>query len=286
MTSVRHVPGVSEAAAALTAALGIAHAPVGVRVLRSRAEFDEFDAPMPRTAVSYCGFVKLATRGRRVKIAAEHFRCSAAAHALGVTPSPDPAERARDYVAAGLYADEQTAAAALEDSAALPPGTFGVAVGPLDTFPDASPPDVAIFVADPYTAMRMMQGYSFHHPEGGTARMRGMHAMCSESTAATLLTGSLTMTLLCSGARHMTQWEDDELVVGVPGAHIIDLADGVLRTVVSCETDERKADIESGSAHPLVGVGNDLGYGRAYFLEKWTAPAVTKREGEATDDDD
>lgn len=252
---------------ALEAAVELRREPVGIKVFRSVAEFDAFDAPEPRAAAYYCAFVKLASRGRRYKVAARHFLCGAASHHLGLTPIVDPVARADEYVACGLYADPATAAEALAGVASLPQGVVGVAVAPLASFSAEEAPDVALIVAPTYSAMRLAQGYSFHRAGGAQARMLGMHGICGESTAAPMVTGTLGVSLLCSGTRFMAKWDDDEVAVSLPAEQFAELVDGVLETLAPCEPDAKKATLVERAGERLAGCDAEIGMGEGYFYD-------------------
>ena len=252
---------------ALDAAVELRRAPVGIKVIRSQAEFDAFDAPEPTAAAYYCAFVKLASRGRRYKVAAHHFLCGAAAHHLGVTVVADKGEHAEAYSGRGLYADAATAAVALAGVPTLWPGVVGVIVAPLASFSAEEAPDVALIVAPTYSAMRMTQGYAFHRPGGAEGRMLGMHGICGESTAAPMLSGTLGVSLLCSGTRFMAKWDDDEVAVGLPAEQFADLVDGVLETLAPCEPDAKKAALMERAGESLARCDVEIGMGEGYFYD-------------------
>ena len=252
---------------ALEAAVELRREPVGSKIIRDQAEFDAFDAPQPRVAAYYCALVKLATRGYRFKLAPQHFKCGAAAHVLGVEPVADEVGRADEYVACGLYASGPTALGALSGVPTLPAGVVGVVVAPLASFSAGEAPDVALLMASTYTAMRLVQGYSFHRHQGAVSRLLGMHGICGESTSAPLLSGAMTMSLLCSGTRFMAKWTEDEIAIGLPAAHFGELVDGVLETLAPCETDAKKRSHSARAGDRLAASDVSIGIGEAYFLD-------------------
>jgi len=252
---------------ALDAAIELRREPVGVKLIRDQAEYDAFDAPEPHAAAYYCAFVKLASRGRRYKIAAHHFLCGAASHHLGVTPIADPVARADEYVGCGLYANPATAAEALASIESLPVGVVGVVIAPLASFSAEEAPDVALIVAPTYSAMRLAQGYGFHRAGGAQARMLGMHGICGESTAAPMLTGQMGVSLLCSGTRFMAKWDDDEVAVSLPAEQFAELVDGVLETLAPCEPDAKKTALVERAGERLAACDVEIGMGEGYFYD-------------------
>jgi uncharacterized protein (DUF169 family) len=264
---IREFESFAAAVDALDAAVDLRREPVGIKVIRSQAEFDAFDAPEPHAAAYYCAFVKLASRGRRYKLAAHHFLCGAASHHLGVTPIADEVARADEYVACSLYADAATAAEALSGVASLPVGVVGVVVAPLASYSAEEKPDVALIVAPTYSAMRMTQGYAFHRPGGARMQALGMHGICGESTAAPMVTSTLGVSLLCSGTRFMAKWDDDEVAVSLPAEQFAELVDGVLATLNACEPDAKKAALVEWAGERLAALDVEIGTGEGYFYE-------------------
>ena len=252
---------------ALEAAVELRRAPVGIKIIRVQAEFDAFDALEPRVAAYYCALVKLAARGYRFKLAPHHFKCGAAAHVLGVGPVADEIGRADEYAACGLYANQSTALDALSGVPTLEPGVVGVVVAPLASFSVDEAPDVAILVTPTYTAMRLVQGYSFHQSGGATSRLLGMHGICAESTAAPMLSGAMGVSLLCSGTRFMAKWDDDEIAVSLPAEQFREFVDGVLETVAPCETDVKKRSHSARAGERLRSCEVKIKLGEGYFLD-------------------
>ncbi len=263
----RHFASYAAAVDALDSAVELRREPVGIKIIRSQAEFDAFDAPEPRAAAYYCALVKLAARGYRYKLAPRHFKCGAAAHLLGVEPVADEIGRADEYVACGLYAHGDAALGALSGVPTLEPGVAGVVVAPLASFSADEAPDVAIMVTSTYTAMRLAQGYGFHRASGATSRLLGMHGICGESTAAPMLSGEMGVSLLCSGTRFMAKWADDELAVSLPAEQFAEFVDGVLETLAPCETDANKRAHTERAGERLASCDVKVGLGEGYYYD-------------------
>ena len=264
---MREFANFAAAADALDAAVELRRQPVGVKIFRSQAAFDAFDAPIPKAPAYYCAFVKLASLGRRYKVDGAHFKCGAAAYHLGLTPVADELAHAEEYVASHLYADADTARAALAGVPTLQPGVVGVAVAPLASFSAGEGSDVVIVVAPAHSAMRLTQGYAFHRPRGADTSMRGMHGICGESTAGPLLSQTMDVSLLCSGTRFMAKWDDDEIAVSLPAEQFSALVDGVLETLAPCETDARKAKLVARAGERLRACDVEVGLGEGYFYD-------------------
>ncbi len=244
----------------LIAALGLRREPVGVKLLRTRAEFDSWDVPLARTALYYCSAVKLAGKGRRLKLGPEQFRCESSRQILGLEPMPYEPGYSASYSECGLHRDSSVSDAVIGDLAVVPRTVVGAVIMPLSAFTDRAP-DVTIIVSDAYQAMRMVQGFTFSRPEAPLFRSVGQHGICSESTAEPLLSETLNISLMCSGTRFFAKWGDDEVSVSLPAALVPDMTEGVLATIDPCESDERKRRIAQDAPDIPVEPGT------GYFIE-------------------
>jgi uncharacterized protein (DUF169 family) len=241
----------------LTKALGLRREPVGVKLLRSKAEYDSWDVPLAHTALYYCSAVKFAGKGKRLKLGPDEFRCESSRQILGLEPLPYEPGYSASYSECGLHRDPGVSDAVIGDLAVVPRTVVGAVIMPLAAYSDRAP-DVAIIVADAYQAMRMVQGFTFSRPEAPLFRSVGQHGICSESTAEPLLSETLNISLMCSGTRFFAKWSDDEVSVSLPAAMVHDMVRGVLETINPCESDERKrrlakdapdASIEPGTSY-------------------------------------
>lgn len=246
--------------------------PVGIKLFKTAEEYAAWPATEPAAPTYYCGFVKIAAGregkgGRGYKIRAQHFRCDTAAHLLGVTPCEDEDEFVQSYATCGLYRDADVARRALAEVPSLAE-TFGFAVQALSEFRDGRAPDVVMVIAPSHSAMRLVQGYSFHSAEGALARPVGMHGICAESTAAPLVTGRVCVSLLCSGTRHVAKWADGEVAVSMPVESFHVAVDGVLETLDACESDCRKRSIIERGQASGENLERRVTLGSGYFRER------------------
>lgn len=245
--------------------LRLQRVPVGVKLLRSVAEYEAWPATEPTVATSYCGLVRQAMSGEVRKVNVSHLSCETAAHILGIEQVPAYDEHVESYASFGLYEDETIAGTALDTVPTLD-GVYGFGLGPLDSFTFVDP-DLVLMIASPYQAMRIAQGYGYLNGTGASASALGMHGMCAETTAATIESGEIRLSLLCSGARHIARIAEDELSVSMPHALLDDTVRGLTATLGRFEPDERKLEmvIDSSDASTAALAGSSLGM--AYFLE-------------------
>ncbi len=258
-----------DSARILRSLLLLATEPVGVRVLRSAAEVASSAVPLAEPPLHYCSAVRRASLGESVTLTAERISCDTAPRTLGFVPGFFDDEFIESYVTVGLYADRDRADRVLADVPVLQ-GTSGLLVRPLVRFDAETPPDVIIMALSPYAAMRVTQAAGFH---GHRVRNEpiGMHGICAECTARPILTGQASISLLCSGTRHVAGWDENELAIGVPTHVLPDIVDGLWDSVARYETDGRKDTIRracsgGGADRPIDGPEPDgLEPGTAYF---------------------
>lgn len=228
-----------ELAEALRTALLMDTAPVGVSLLHTAEEFDTAPFFAPATPTHYCAAVRQAANGESLKLAAYDMSCDTASRILGLKPGFDDPDFVESYVTAGLYADREAAERVLASVVTLR-DVAGVALSPLGTFPDTAPPDVVIVSTTPYGAMRLAQAAYF----GGNyvrSDAIGMHGICSECTAAPYATGEICTSLMCSGTRHVAEWDEQHVSAGIPLGRLGEVVEGLMRTAERYESDECKA---------------------------------------------
>lgn len=256
-----------EIAHALRTVLLLASEPVGVRVIRDPREYARCTAPSPSEPLHYCAAVRRATHGESLKLALGDINCDTSPRTLGLEAGFFDDGFIQSYVTGGLYADRVQADLVLSSVAVLPPRTVGVLIRPLAEFDATHPPDVALLSMSPYAAMRLTQAAAFR---GHRVRSEsiGMHGICAECTSQPILTDQVSVSLLCSGTRHVAGWEETELAAGVPATLLPDIVDGLWDSVRRYECDDRKSRIRSCGAsaasecHDRAGV---LEPGTGYF---------------------
>lgn len=254
-------------AEALRAVLLLRAHPVGVRVVASGDDRLPLGLPRPSAPLHYCAAVMRATAGESFTLGLDDVSCDTAPRTLGLEPGFHDDDFIESYVTGGLYADRLRADLMLAGVTVLY-GISALEVAPLHAFHDAAPPDVIVLATTPYAAMRVVQAAAYR---GHRVRNEpiGMHGICAECTAGPIATGEVTVSLLCSGTRHVAGWSESELAVGLPTMLLADIVDGLRDSVGRFETDSRKSAI--GRCYPGDGCGGQapcreaLRPGTSYF---------------------
>lgn len=225
---------------------------VGVKIVKSREEFEEYDAIRVAAPITYCVAVKSATLGHSIKFTADTSGCGGSTRALGLEPPTEDFFNGKSGCSLGLYSDEKISADVAVRMKLCTPDAYGVVVKPLDLF--EKEPDVVLAVVNTRNAMRIIQGYSYFYGMQENFCMSGNQAVCVEATAIPYLTGDINVSVFCSGTRFLAGWKDHEVVVGIPYARLGTVVEGIRMTVNAVEPDERKSVIASKL--------EDLGYSR------------------------
>lgn len=259
----------SRMASLLRAALVLDLEPVGVRIGRGEPVPGDAGANAPIVPLSYCEAVSIAARGSAVVLDRLSCACETASRILGFEEGFHDDDFIESYVSVGLYRDREVADRMLADVSFVT-GTATVTVKPLAGFTPEEPPDVVVLSVTPYAAMRLIQaaGFRGHAPKGVTI---GMHGICAECTAVPYIDGGITVSTLCSGARHAGAWEAEHLGVGISTAILGEVVDGLLDSAQRYETDSRKLEIREGCRRTarMVEAGDErieaLAPGTSYF---------------------
>ena len=260
-------PACARYAESLRTVLLLRAEPVGVRALREDDCRTPSGFPRPTPAVYYCAAVMRAAAGESFCLGHADIVCDTAPRTLGLEPGFFNDDFIESYVTGGLYADRLRADLVLAGVPVLS-GMATVEIAPLRRFTDAQPPDVVVMGLAPYAAMRLAQAAAYR---GHRVRNEpiGMHGICAECTAGPLLTGELSLSLLCSGTRHVAGWPDSELAVGVPYALLPEIADGLWESIGRFETDSRKSVIgnrcKAGPVQDRTPSPEALEHGTSYF---------------------
>lgn len=215
---------------------------VGVKLARTKAEFNAFQARELSAPLSYCVCVKCAMGGAALKFTAENSGCFGSTRALGLAKPAKDFHDGSEGIQLGLYRDKSLAATVAGRMKIISTPTYGVIVKPLEEFEQA--PDVALIVTDTRNLMRLIQGYTYMHGMQTSFNMIGNQAVCVECTVYPLQTGTMNVSMFCSGTRYLARWKATEAMAGIPFPLFSSVVEGVRQTVNAVEMNPRKSVIE------------------------------------------
>lgn len=214
---------------------------VGISFLRTRADFDTYEAPATKKLVPYCRAVQQATEGISVKLSIDNFGCPASAVALGLIENDDYSASGQKHANMGVYKDIEVSKAIADEMVYCKEPSYGVVVEPIDSWKSA--PDVILMITTPFNAMRILQGNAYFNGQAKNIKMTGMQAICQEGTSYPYETGLINISMMCSGTRYVARWKDEELCVGIPYEKFESMIEGLEATLNPMELLEKKRKI-------------------------------------------
>lgn len=222
--------------------LSLTRQPVGLKLFFTREQWQACEMPVPRSKMPYCVMVRMAGEGFCWKAELEQVGCMGGARALGMVPLDEAYRSGLMFDGLKLYCGMETAKQVAGCMTLVQKKTVGYAVAPLGQWA-TEPPDVVLFVGMPYSAMRIVQGYTYQFGTNTEYRMAGNQAICSECSAYPFERQKLNLSMLCSGTRIKAGWKENELALGIPYAQLEGLLDGIEATVNPMDDDAHKAQI-------------------------------------------
>ena len=231
-----------------------------IRLVKTKEEYDKIDIQEPQAPINYCQMVKASLKGHSLKAnQAKHFRCLGGPSTIGILPYPNENKTGENLSEKGMYRDLMIAHNISQNMAYCPHWAHGVVVQPLSSC--CEPPHVVIMVINPYTAMRIIQGYSYEYGTNPFFQMTGNQAFCSECTAYPIKHGRINISMLCSGTRNRVKWHENEMAVGIPFVQLEIIINGIYSTVNPMEVDDNKQIIQQKL--------NDLGENTTWIRFGW-----------------
>ena len=243
----------------LSNALGLEREIVGVKIIKTKEEYDSIDIEQVRHGAYYCYMVKLATGGRSLKAKADNFACSASSRILGIKKELTDEDLIESYMRCNMYDSKDLARKAHESIRELGSGNYGVLVMPVSQFVDIKP-DVVIIIGSPYHMMRLTQGYTYYYGNKHDFKFSGMSAVCFEMTSEVIQKKDINISTFCSGTRFICKWHDSEMGMGIPYEMYENVRKGTLKTINPCECNRRKGNIVKRDIHERLTVKMDTSY--------------------------
>lgn len=245
----------------LTTALDLNRHVIGIKFISTQTEFEDIDAVEIEKPFRYCVLIKSATNGHAIKISKDYFKCNGSGVTFGYWDIPD------DYYDSDnksyLHSCGEVTSNVRQEMYIYDEESYGMLIKPLNKYVE-NEPDVIMIITSPYNAMRLSQGYTYNYGLKKDFNIAGNQAICLESTLVPLLDKDMNISMLCAGTRYAAGWSDDEVSVGISIEKIEGVVDGLINTINTVETNEKKKQIiERNGSEELDGI--KITMNTAYF---------------------
>jgi len=213
----------AEIAETLKVQLALSGSPVAVKLAKSKEAIPPGIAEQQET-VRHCQMVSLArNEGKIFYATAERHQCAGGGWALGLKEQAPSLKTGEFYFKLGKFESWAACRRTIEQVPHLGTReTYATVYAPLEKTPFS--PHVVIIIAGPRAMLKLAQ--SALYPLGGRLHgtMAGIQSVCSDATAFPYLSGEMNFSLGCDGSRKFSGIADNEMVMGIPGERIGEIA--------------------------------------------------------------
>ena len=205
----------------MSAVLGLASFPVGVRLLLNNEKYPEEAQVLLQQR--YCQALMKARRGENVILDREGIACPAAASAFGFRSLPEGLKSGKGLIGFGIVSDPDVGKRMFEEMPRLSSGQIaGLHLFPLTKATHS--PDIVVVEDEVERIMWIVLAYM--HATGGK-RVQGstavLQATCVDSTIIPYLENRLNFSYGCYGCRDATDILPGEAILGFPASMLEDI---------------------------------------------------------------
>lgn len=204
--------------------------PVGVNLIKNLAELESKKIKVRGQRLAICQQIAYSRMyGWSTLTDAETGQCVLGSSCTGMIPPP--ARVLDGSVNAGIYQENQAAAAAMQR---LMP-RIGDEIAGVLTYPVSRPlegmrPDVVVIYVNSAQAMRFTQAFLYHQGGEFVMKTSGDAGVCSRAVAQVSMTGEPTVEIPCMGDRRFAMAQDHELIIGIPYSWLERTTEGLAAT--------------------------------------------------------
>lgn len=233
---------------------------VGVNFIFSKNEYENCNVKEATHKMFFCMMAKAAATGHAIKVSRNHLYCNAASEVLGFSEPTYDVRSGKRQFERNMYSSVKISHEIQDSLPYLVHEVYGMCLQPLENFDRFT--DVVMIFCKPYTAMRIIQGYTYYFGYAKNILFSGMGGVCSELMARSYKNQDINVSFLCSGTRFAAEWKDDEVGIAFPGNMFDKILEGIKRTVNTFEPDDKKQEIKLRSKDS--GVDVTVNYGDNY----------------------
>jgi uncharacterized protein (DUF169 family) len=221
----------SEISETLKNYLGLEGSPVAIKLAKNEhglpEGIEEIDEPQ-----RHCQMVNIARREGRIFYAtAKKHQCMGGAWAIGLIELTPSLQTGEFYFKLGKF---DSWASCMRTISQIPhvhvPGgnegpTWATVYAPLESTP--FDPHVVLIVAQPRMMLKVAQAALYSLGGRIHSSMAGIQSVCADSVALPYMTGNINFSMGCDGSRKFSGIPDEEMVVGIPGEIVPQIAEAV-----------------------------------------------------------
>jgi len=206
--------------------LGLKGSPVAIKLAGSEKQIPE-GMTEASEQMRHCQMVSLARKeGKSFYATAEKHACMGGSWALGLRERTPSLKSGEFYFALGKYESWAACRRTLESVPALPSGdTYATLYAPLESATFS--PHVVLIITEPRSMLKLAQAILYRMGGRLYPEMSGIQSVCSDATAMVYLNGKPNISLGCDGSRKYSGIADGEMVMGIPGELLGEIADSL-----------------------------------------------------------
>jgi uncharacterized protein (DUF169 family) len=211
--------------------LGLEGSPVAIKLAKSEEAIPDGINEIDEV-IRHCMMVSIARKEGRIFYAtAEKHQCMGGSWAIGLRELTPSLKSGEFYYKLGKF---DTWAGCMRTIDQVPnvhvPGgnegpTFATVYAPLEKTP--FDPHVVLIVGQPRMMLKLAQACLYKLGGRLHCSMSGIQSVCADTVALPYMTGNVNFSLGCDGSRKFSGIEDHEMVVGIPGELIAEVADAI-----------------------------------------------------------
>jgi uncharacterized protein (DUF169 family) len=182
--------------------------------------------------VRHCQMVSYARKEGRIFYAtADKHQCMGGGWALGLKKITPTLQSGEFYYKLGKFESWAACMRTIKEvpflhaPADLAGNTYATVYAPLEKTP--FDPHVVVVIAPPRNMLKLAQSCLYRLGGRIHSSMAGIQSVCADACALPYMTGKVNYSLGCDGSRRFSGIEDDEMVMGIPGELLSEIAESL-----------------------------------------------------------
>lgn len=206
--------------------LGLTRLPVAVSFLRNEEEIPaDYRTDL---SLTYCQHLMMAQKGEKMAVTVDNLACANGAAAFGLRPLPDKIARGEMTYQLGVFADPAFGANLSDQTPRIPVGQYkGLLLAPLSIA--EFEPDLVIVQGTPFNIVWVLMAGNYTKGNRYSFSTAVSQGVCVDVTVVPFLTGEINISLGCYGSRNATDEQHEEMLAGIPFAHLPGIVDALPR---------------------------------------------------------